>query len=257
LSPGAVCYCGGIGLDISFDLGVIERFGCTVHAFDPTPAAIRHATAAAAGSPRFNLHPVGLWSSDCTMEIFEPASGEEQYSVADRGRTGRSIEAEFRAIPSLMSELGHDHIDVLKLDHRRRGDVAVPEPICAPCSACRWSGSSATSPAKHTARIDQKEELSKAYRGTALLLGDVVEADDAYTGRHSHDVVSLVLAVSDRMGLDANSRRDAELTALLHDVGKVTIPKSIIQKPGPLTAEERSLIEQHTLSQAESAATSS
>jgi FkbM family methyltransferase len=116
LSPGAVCYCGGIGLDISFDLGVIERFGCTVHAFDPTPAAIRHATAAAAGSPRFNLHPVGLWSSDCTMEIFEPASGEEQYSVADRGRTGRSIEAEFRAIPSLMSELGHDHIDVLKLD---------------------------------------------------------------------------------------------------------------------------------------------
>jgi HD-GYP domain-containing protein (c-di-GMP phosphodiesterase class II) len=100
---------------------------------------------------------------------------------------------------------------------------------------------------EHTARIDQKEELSKAYRGTALLLGDVVEADDAYTGRHSHDVVSLVLAVSDRMGLDANSRRDAELTALLHDVGKVTIPKSIIQKPGPLTAEERSLIEQHTL----------
>ena len=87
---------------------------------------------------------------------------------------------------------------------------------------------------EHTARIDQKEELSKAYRGTALLLGDVVEADDAYTGRHSHDVVSLVLAVSDRMGLDANSRRDAELTALLHDVGKVTIPKSIIQKPGPL-----------------------
>jgi hypothetical protein len=100
---------------------------------------------------------------------------------------------------------------------------------------------------EHTARIDQKEELSKAYRGTAVLLGDMVEADDHYTGRHSHDVVSLVLVVCDRMGLDAASRRDAELTALLHDVGKVTIPKSIIQKPGPLTAEERSLIEQHTL----------
>jgi HD-GYP domain-containing protein (c-di-GMP phosphodiesterase class II) len=89
--------------------------------------------------------------------------------------------------------------------------------------------------------------LSKAYRGTALLLGDMIEADDSYTGRHSHDVVSLVLAVCDRMGLDADSRRDAELTALLHDVGKVTIPKSIIQKPGPLTADERSLIDQHTL----------
>ena len=42
-------------------------------------------------------------------------------------------------------------------------------------------------------RIDQALELSHAYRGTALLLGDMVEADDAYTGLHSQDVVSLVL----------------------------------------------------------------
>jgi HD domain len=98
---------------------------------------------------------------------------------------------------------------------------------------------------KHS--LDQAEALGKAYRGTALLLGDMVEADDSYTGQHSHDVVSLVLAVCDRMGIDDDSRKDAELTALLHDVGKVAIPKSIIQKPGPLTAEERSLIERHTI----------
>jgi HD-GYP domain-containing protein (c-di-GMP phosphodiesterase class II) len=100
---------------------------------------------------------------------------------------------------------------------------------------------------EHKARIDQKEELSKAYRGTALLLGDMVEADDSYTGRHSHDVVSLVLAVCERMGLSGDARQDAELTALLHDVGKVTIPKSIIQKPGPLSADERALMNQHTV----------
>ena len=42
------------------------------------------------------------------------------------------------------------------------------------------------------ARIDQALELSSAYRGTAILLGDVIEADDAYTGSHSRDVVELV-----------------------------------------------------------------
>jgi HD-GYP domain-containing protein (c-di-GMP phosphodiesterase class II) len=96
-------------------------------------------------------------------------------------------------------------------------------------------------------RIDHALELSSAYRGTAFLLGDVVEADDAYTGSHSRDVVSLVLGVCDRLGLDARDRRDAEFTALLHDVGKIRIPGEIINKPGKLTPEERAVIETHTV----------
>ena len=96
-------------------------------------------------------------------------------------------------------------------------------------------------------RIDHALELSSAYRGTAFLLGDVVEADDAYTGSHSRDVVSLVLGVCDELGLDARQRRDAEFTALLHDVGKIRIPGEIINKPGKLTPEERAIIETHTV----------
>ena len=97
------------------------------------------------------------------------------------------------------------------------------------------------------ARIDHALELSHAYRGTALLLGDMVEADDAYTGLHSQDVVSLVLAVADGMGLAPRARREAELTALLHDVGKIRIPNEIINKPGPLTPTERTIINTHTI----------
>jgi HD-GYP domain-containing protein (c-di-GMP phosphodiesterase class II) len=96
-------------------------------------------------------------------------------------------------------------------------------------------------------RIDHTLELSNAYRGTALLLGDVVEADDEYTGSHSRDVVTLVLDVCDRLGLNLRDRRDAEFTALLHDVGKIKIPAEIINKPGPLTPEERLVIETHTV----------
>jgi HD-GYP domain-containing protein (c-di-GMP phosphodiesterase class II) len=95
--------------------------------------------------------------------------------------------------------------------------------------------------------IDHALELSAAYRGTAFLLGDVVEADDAYTGSHSREVVDLAVAVADDLGLDASARRDAEFVALLHDVGKVRIPKEIINKPGPLTEEERRIVNTHTI----------
>ena len=97
------------------------------------------------------------------------------------------------------------------------------------------------------ARIDHELELSTAYRGTAFLLGDVVEADDEYTGQHSRHVVDLVLGVADELGLGPRERRHAELTALLHDVGKIKVPSEIINKPGSLTADERAVMEMHTI----------
>jgi HD-GYP domain-containing protein (c-di-GMP phosphodiesterase class II) len=96
-------------------------------------------------------------------------------------------------------------------------------------------------------RIDHALELGHAYRGTAMLLGDVVEADDAYTGSHSRDVVSLVIDVADRLGLDAPQRRDAEFAALLHDIGKIKVPGEIINKPGKLTDEEWEIMKAHTV----------
>jgi putative nucleotidyltransferase with HDIG domain len=97
------------------------------------------------------------------------------------------------------------------------------------------------------ARVDQAIELSSAYRGTAMLLGDVVEADDAYTGSHSRGVVELALAVSDRLGLDHRQRRNVEFAALLHDVGKIAVPKEIINKAGPLDPEEWQIMYRHTI----------
>jgi len=56
-------------------------------------------------------------------------------------------------------------------------------------------------------RLSNALELSAAYRGTAFLLGDVVEADDAYTGAHSRDVVELSVAVADKLGVNGRSRQ--------------------------------------------------
>ena len=96
-------------------------------------------------------------------------------------------------------------------------------------------------------RIRQDEEMRAAYLGTALLLGDIMDADDEYTGSHSRGVVELVSTVAEALALTPEERTQAEFAALLHDIGKIRIPKAIIQKPGPLTAEERRLIETHTV----------
>jgi HD-GYP domain-containing protein (c-di-GMP phosphodiesterase class II) len=96
-------------------------------------------------------------------------------------------------------------------------------------------------------RIDHVLELSRAYRGTAMLLGDVVETDDAYTGSHSRDVVELAIEVGRRMDLDAEMLRDLEFAALLHDVGKIAVPKEIVNKPGKLTPGEWETMKRHTV----------
>ncbi len=96
-------------------------------------------------------------------------------------------------------------------------------------------------------RMDNTLALSTAYRGTALLLGDVIEDDDEYTGIHSRAVVDLSLAVSDRLGLDSRTRLNIEFGALLHDVGKIRVPKEIIHKPGALTEAEWQVMREHTV----------
>jgi HD-GYP domain-containing protein (c-di-GMP phosphodiesterase class II) len=97
------------------------------------------------------------------------------------------------------------------------------------------------------ARVDQTLELSSAYRGTALLLGDVIGEDDEYTGEHTQGVVELSLRVGDELGVDEETRRAVEFGALLHDVGKIAIPKSIINKPGKLDDHEWAVMKTHTI----------
>ena len=94
-------------------------------------------------------------------------------------------------------------------------------------------------------RIGNLLELNETYRGTALLLGDVISADDGYTGEHSEGVVALSLAVGEELGLAPDRRRNLEFGAMLHDVGKVAVPKEIINKPGKLTPEEWAVIKAH------------
>jgi HD-GYP domain-containing protein (c-di-GMP phosphodiesterase class II) len=74
-----------------------------------------------------------------------------------------------------------------------------------------------------------------------------LEARDFYTGEHSKRVVALASAVACTLGLDEDITRDVEQVARLHDIGKVGIPDAILQKQGPLDAEEWQLMRQHPI----------
>jgi putative nucleotidyltransferase with HDIG domain len=96
-------------------------------------------------------------------------------------------------------------------------------------------------------RIAHSLELGRAYRGTALLLRDLLEEDDEYTGHHTEDVVELSAQVARQMGLDEDLQRETELGALLHDIGKIHIPDAIINKPGKLDDAEWAIMKTHTI----------
>lgn len=116
LDNRSICYLAGTGEDISFDLAIIERFGCEVYAFDPVPRAATYVAQAAAGEPRHHFMPVGLWSSDTTLTFHAPAKqGFVSHSATNLQNTGAAFEAPVRSVASVMRELGHHHIDLLKV----------------------------------------------------------------------------------------------------------------------------------------------
>ena len=118
LSAASVCYCPGVGEDISFDLGIIEKYGCTVHGIDPTPRAREHVAKVANNNTLYTFHPVGLWNEDTELSFYEPADpAHVSHSVDDLQSSSREgFKAKVKRLSSIMQDLGHTHIDLLKMD---------------------------------------------------------------------------------------------------------------------------------------------
>jgi FkbM family methyltransferase len=116
LSEDAVVYCVGCGEDITFDLGLIQRFGCHVWALDPTPRAIAH-VGQHGQHPKYHFTPVGLWSSDTTMTFYLPDNAQHvSGSLVGLQGTTRAMEVPVRTLANVMADNGHDRIDMLKID---------------------------------------------------------------------------------------------------------------------------------------------
>lgn len=117
LSEEAVVYCAGCGEDITFDLAVMNRYGCDVHGIDPTPRSIDYVKATTEHVTGYHLHELGLWHEDSVVEFFEPADSQHvSHSLTNLQSTERSIKVNVVRLSSLMRQLQHDALDLLKLD---------------------------------------------------------------------------------------------------------------------------------------------
>lgn len=90
------------------------------------------------------------------------------------------------------------------------------------------------------------EKLEAANVSFAVALVTALEASDAYTAGHSRAVAIYSRDIAERMGLSRDVCDRAYLCGLVHDIGKVGLPASLLGKEGPLTLEERRVMQDHS-----------
>ena len=100
-------------------------------------------------------------------------------------------------------------------------------------------------------RVGLFEDLEKLFIGAIHTLTASIEAKDEYTCGHSERVTCYSLLIADEMGLDSGMRDVVELAGIMHDVGKIGIPESVLCSTGRLSREEMEMMQQHPLKGAE------
>ena len=88
--------------------------------------------------------------------------------------------------------------------------------------------------------------VSARLQSAGVLRGALTECDPELSG-HNEEVAALAVALAQRLALDEDEIERVGIAAELHDIGKIAIPRSILEKPGPLDAEEWTFIRRHTL----------
>ncbi|MEM1098711.1 MAG: HD domain-containing phosphohydrolase [Planctomycetota bacterium] len=97
-------------------------------------------------------------------------------------------------------------------------------------------------------RVEQRtQELADANLDALTMLAVASEARDADTGAHVRRIERMARDTALALGLEADFAKHLGRSAILHDVGKITVPDDILKKPGPLTPDERAAMEQHTV----------
>jgi putative nucleotidyltransferase with HDIG domain len=88
-------------------------------------------------------------------------------------------------------------------------------------------------------------DIERLLLDTIRAIAATIDAKDGYTHRHSERVAAYSTRIATRLGLPPVELETVELSALLHDVGKIGVPDSILNKPGKLTVEEFAQMKEH------------
>ncbi len=137
----------------------------------------------------------------------------------------------------------------LRTDGALQGFISVREPTCesdlSVDEILRLLGGISYQAAVALERARSYENLEDDFVSTVAALANALEANDEYTSTHTRWITDMALRVGGALGFDGAALKRLELGALFHDIGKIGIPTSILLKPGPLSSDERRIIEMH------------
>jgi FkbM family methyltransferase len=115
LDERSIVYSFGIGEDLSFDLAMIDEFGCGIHAFDPTPRSLEWVRSESL-PPEIQVYEWGIAGDDGLLAFAPPSDARfVSYTAARTGGSG-TVSLTVKSLAQTMRELGHERVDVLKLD---------------------------------------------------------------------------------------------------------------------------------------------
>ena len=118
ISSSSIIYSAGVGADVSFEMSLHAKHGMQVFAFDPTPEAARYVEQQSLPKA-FHYFQVALGGTDDRQNfsaLKQPASHYFPGSLEAGMLFGASLEVDVKKLSTIMKELGHDRIDLLKLD---------------------------------------------------------------------------------------------------------------------------------------------
>jgi FkbM family methyltransferase len=118
LNENSIIYSFGIGEDISFDKTIIENHDCQVFGFDPTPKAINWVNRQNLPA-KFNFFEFGISNESGFVDFYLPKNPEYvsgSYIIQNNISVKEKIIVKMKSFKDIINELGHKHIDVLKMD---------------------------------------------------------------------------------------------------------------------------------------------
>ena len=121
LNSGSIVYSLGVGDDIDFDLSVIEKYGVKVHAFDPTPSSIDMLDGRDLPQ-RFEFHPWAVTATDGSLTFYprlkkDGTKSDVMYTmIAEEETIDDAIEVAAYSLSTITEKLGHQKIDLMKMD---------------------------------------------------------------------------------------------------------------------------------------------
>lgn len=115
LNANSIIYSGGIGKDISFEHALVQKFGCSIVLFDPSPTGLETMALPENKIPEFKFHPVAL-AGFCGVLNFAPPGCVDEGSWSMQRKDSATLEVPCVNLSTFLEQNQHQQIDLLKID---------------------------------------------------------------------------------------------------------------------------------------------